>query len=266
MSKSSYFDVDSRRLQEDVSLVDRSAPNTYVVVASHSGVAHAGELGRDSALWRRRVLVDPDDHTKGPTEVVHEMMVQSDTLGERDLWGFERWRLFGNSPSGDEEGPSPVHRVVAENELGGGDHDRVWLVYYALEPKYGIEVHRSALGRRGQWLPVHLYSAKRDAERIIVGLHQQKIPHTDTAHLFNINEKTVRRILERNSNVQHYPSPKERDVTPSQMEEALERHFEKQTQKLINVIVANSGYDPAAEAAAYTREVPDDLAFTPAED
>jgi hypothetical protein len=120
-------------------------------------------------------------------------------------------------------------------ELAGGDHDRVWLVYFSLKPSHRLEEYQLVLCRRGR-LPAHLKAVKADGERLILGLHQHDVASAQTARVFGVNERTVRRVLERNLNVRNLPyRGKEYDVTNIEVLERINR-LESRLAESLNAI------------------------------
>jgi hypothetical protein len=118
--------------------------------------------------------------------------------------GEVKWYDLGDPEAAEVLGAEVERRgghVVGVHDLAGGDHDRVYLLYDKLKPRFPLEEHHVALTRHGI-CPAEWRGARLDAERIAQALSDAGIAKALIARYFGCSRKTITRITE---SVPHSP-------------------------------------------------------------
>ncbi len=129
--------------------------------------------------------------------------------GAHDEGDEVKWHDLGNPEVADMLGVNGEQWGHITDDLAGGQHDLVWILYEQLRRSfsYDLEQHREAMTRRGRRLPPELAFVKADAERIICGLHDAGISNVEIGRVFTCDPKTITRTVKRQTdlNVQRFP-------------------------------------------------------------
>jgi hypothetical protein len=222
------------------------------------GLAHKapkrGYFDGSGGLWEDRRIRRPKSYPPAPSKTIDSLMRENCVHlsgGRRRAWvegkksarAFDgggnlltaqyqeadetKWRQLSTHPTvidylSDDGTHADFH------ELSGGDHDRVFLVYYSLRPRFSLGEHAVALksGRPPKWLR----KARDEVDGIIQALHRHGIPQTEIARLFGCSRKTIQRRL--SETVPQFPKGIGANTLPTPLAARIDAHLDEQDRSL----------------------------------